>query len=345
MVAGLAGELQRRGHTVLVVVNRHPLTLEDHETVEGVSVRRIAWPSFRAQPVAVLRFLPRVLRAAREFRRAGPRPDVIHVHGVSNQALPLLLAVRRAGAPIVVTTHGETFADANALYERSVVQRLAFRALTGRARRLTAPSKWTAQRTAHLDTRWRQAEIIPNGVDVVPWLGVPSPPPATVGVFAWGRHEYQKGFDVLLRAWPLVRATLPAATLVIGGDGSETSRLRSLATAGVSFAGVLTPPEVRTHLAGARVVVVPSRVEAFGVVAIEALAAGRRLVYTLVGGLPEVVGVAGRGVPPDDPNALALAILAELSSRDAKPGTGHAETFALPRVVDRYEALYRSLAT
>jgi glycosyltransferase involved in cell wall biosynthesis len=127
-------------------------------------------------------------------------------------------------------------------------------------------------------------------------------------VLAVGRLVPEKGFDVLIRS---VAAT--GDPLVIVGDGDIRPALQSLTTstnADVTFAGSVDPAELARDYAAARLVAVPSRREGFGMVAAEALASGRAVVGTRVGGLPDLVtdGVTGTLVAPDDVAALVVAL-------------------------------------
>ena len=126
---------------------------------------------------------------------------------------------------------------------------------------------------------------------------------------AVGRLVPEKGFDTVLRAL----AMLPDATLVLVGDGPERLSLERLSTdlglrGRVTFAGRVDPPW--TSRWRFDVLAMPSRTEAFGLVAVEALLAGIPVVGSRVGGLCEVLtdGETGLLVPVDDPTALAAAI-------------------------------------
>lgn len=126
-----------------------------------------------------------------------------------------------------------------------------------------------------------------------------------------GRLHRQKGQDALLDAWPRVRADLGAAELTLVGDGPERGSLERRAIPGVRFAGESS--EVRTWLAAADVVVLPSRWEGLSLLLLEALACARSVVVTDVQGMREVVGdEAGAVVALGDDRALAAAISARL---------------------------------
>jgi glycosyltransferase involved in cell wall biosynthesis len=147
-------------------------------------------------------------------------------------------------------------------------------------------------------------------------LGVDAGAPVVVYV---GRLVPEKGVDVLLRALPGMLASQPCACLVIAGDGPERPELerlaRELGVAGqVHFVG--TQHDVLPYYRLATVVAVPSRYEPFGLVAVEAMAAGRPVVASRVGGLAETVvdGTTGRQTAPADPQALAEGLLGVLCS-------------------------------
>ena len=176
---------------------------------------------------------------------------------------------------------------------------------------------------------------------------MPSAVPVVLGV---GRVEYMKGFDLLLDAATDPR--LAGVEVVIGGDGAEVERLLAQArTFGIServhLLGRLSPGQVAMAMSHADVVVVPSRREAFGLVALEAWRAGAPLVGTVHGGMPEFVseGVDGLLVDPTDSAALADAVAGLLADpvRAAaltSAGSVRFEAFSWSAVAGRYCDLY-----
>lgn len=166
-----------------------------------------------------------------------------------------------------------------------------------------------------------------------------------------GRNEPRKGVRALLTALESVRLSLPSAVLRSIGAGwspntepSEggavpeqvevASLLRRLTEGGALVPLGLQPDEVvLSEIASATVVVVPSRYESLGLVAIEAARAGVPVVASDVGGLAEVVqdGVSGLLVPPDDPPALASALLRLLCDAELNERLGR-------NARDRYES-------
>jgi glycosyltransferase involved in cell wall biosynthesis len=146
----------------------------------------------------------------------------------------------------------------------------------------------------------------------------------TIGVVA--RLEPPKGVDVFIRALAMIDPSLPWRAEIIG-DGPEGPSLRQLAAQfGVSdrvtFRGYL--PSAGRLLGAFDLVVIPSRLEGFGIAAVEAAAAGRATIATHVGGLPDVVrpGETGWLVPSEDPAAMARAVEVALRSPSIRAEMG-----------------------
>jgi len=159
----------------------------------------------------------------------------------------------------------------------------------------------------------RATELDPEGIE-----GVASP-----HIVAIGRLEQQKGFDILLRAFAIVRFNRPDWSLVIVGDGSERDSLRVLSRflrldAAIYWAGEVANPF--PYYRWADIVVVPSRFEGFPNVALEAMALGNAVICSDCRTGPReltVKGRYGRLVPVGDAGALAREIVALGSSPHA----------------------------
>ena len=177
------------------------------------------------------------------------------------------------------------------------------------------------------------ANLLPDDIiEVIPYFvdrpSEPSGPSSGRTILFAGRIVRDKGLDVLVEALSL-RGDSWSRCLVIG-EGWDENRIRRLANrrgvgAKVVFLGPLPRKEVRDELGKAHVVVVPSRwPEPFGIIGLEAMAAGRPVVASNVGGIPEWLddGRTGILVPPGDAKALAgaLTVLLEDSSRAEQMG-------------------------
>lgn len=343
----LGQHLQRAGAEILVITNRHPPGLARGEQVDGLQVRRLSFTAPGRRPDRILRHVMAQASIDKELTALGPVPDVAHVVCASVQLPRVARWANRRGVPLVITSAGETVMDNGRLYQRSAWMRRELRQAAAGASAMTACSAWTVRETARIAPAFAAATVIYNGVDLDDWQ-MQAPSASSPVVAAWGRHVPQKGFDLLLDAWPRVTAEIPAARLLLGGSGPETGRLRG-AVAGpgsVEFLGPLDRAGVRDLLERSSVAVVPSRIEPFGIVAVEALAAGRGLVYAAGTGLSEAAGGCGRSVDVHDSGALAAGIIAEL--RDPTPavrGRARAAALSWDRLVDDYRLIYDRLST
>ncbi|WP_336728400.1 glycosyltransferase family 4 protein [Cellulosimicrobium cellulans] len=347
--------------------------------VDGVLVRYLPTPQPSSRPGDVARFALAAPSAAVAWGRAfrAFRPDVLHVQCFGPNGAYALGLRTLTRTPLVVSSHGETFADDHAVFEHSRLLRAALERSIGVAGAVTGCSRVVADDLVRFGAP--DAVVVPNGVDLAghdavghdvarhdladhrpeddgaPREPARSGPVREPVVVAVGRIEHVKGFDLLVDAF----ASSPLrdrARLVVVGDGSEAGALRRrVASAGltdrVELPGRLDPSEVAARLAAADVVVVPSRADAAPLVVLEAWRSGRPLVATVRGGPPEIVtdGVDGVLVDPQDTQALATAVLGllddpERAQRIGAAGRRRVEDFTWERVVDRYEDLYAGLA-
>ncbi len=289
----------------------------------SVTWARVAIPSEPA---------PRALwQAARQLRRltTSQRPHILHAHGYL-AGLTAAWALRGLDPrpPLVLTAHvlprppqGEAKAG--------LVQRWAYRWLFRTIDRGVAVSNTIAEALREYspagDDVW---SVIHNGVDLAAYRGkVPAgtkrrelgvdPSAAVVGVVA--RLSAEKGVDVFLKGASLLASELPNVDFVVVGDGPDREALEAMAhelhlTGQLIFLG--RRRDVPEILGVIDVLVVPSREESFGLVALEGLAAGVPTIASEVAGLREILeGVDSvKFVPPDDPEALAAALRRELTT-------------------------------
>lgn len=201
--------------------------------------------------------------------------------------------------------------------------------------------------------------VVPELIDLAHWraaLTAAGPPAAWTPTILTVCHLYpRKSVDRLLRAMPAILSALPAARLRIVGIGPEEDRLRALrAELGIAqvveFLGHIPFEQLVREYRDCALFCLPSRQEGFGIVCLEALAAGRAIVTTRAAALPEVVpdGVAGRLVPPDDIPALATAIIDLLRDRGEAERLGaggqrHVVRYDAPVVAEQFLATIHPL--
>ena len=202
--------------------------------------------------------------------------------------------------------------------------------------------------------------LIYNGIDLVRYdhqepcctlrdeYGM-EPTSPIVGVV--GRLELEKGHPTLLEAWPLVLEACPSAYLLIVGEGSRLDALHDIARAqGIERHVVFTGrrDDIPAVTAAFDVAVLPSYREAQGLTILEAMALSRPVVASNVGGIPEMIedGVTGLLVPPQDPPALAAAIVRVLNDHQLADVLGRAghdlvhDRFCVELMVSAVQGLY-----
>jgi glycosyltransferase involved in cell wall biosynthesis len=176
-------------------------------------------------------------------------------------------------------------------------------------------------------------------------------------VLYFGRLDvFHKGIDTVLRAFARLLPEWPALRLVVAGRGKDAPHVHALVEElrirpSVEMRGAVSDAERRALLGGARVQMMPSRIEGFGMAAAEAMAAGVPLVASTAGSLPEVVAPPEGGVlvPPDDPDQLALAV-AELLRQPrrravlSRSARRSAERFRWDSVAESHLAFLRRIA-
>jgi phosphatidyl-myo-inositol alpha-mannosyltransferase len=197
--------------------------------------------------------------------------------------------------------------------------------------------------------------IVPNGVDVERFAGAqPAELPAGRRMLFVGRLDERKGFRVAVAAFERLARRFPDLLLVAVGDGPEAAAARALPESIRSrmvLVGRVANEDLHGYEAAADVFVAPSvGGETFGVVLVEAMAAGVPVVASDIPGYDEVIR-EGEGllVPPRDPAALAAAVARILDDPPAAKALGDAGrtrsgTYSWESVADRLEAIYEDVA-
>lgn len=344
--ARLLRELDRRGFEIRVLTSLRGADLPEEEEFHGIPVLRLPFREGLqpADPLAIHRLRKRVRSLKDAFA-----PDLVHLDFVGPSCLFHLLTDDRGAPPTLATVQRappEEPAGDGSVAERTL-----------------ASSNWVTYCSEAVRQEWSKwlpelrlrDSVIENAVDA----SGPDPSPVSLDpphLVCLGRLVAEKGFDLAIEAVRMLRETHPDVRLTVAGDGDRREALEDAVRHGglsddVHFIGWVSPDEVPELLATATVVLVPSRTEAFGLVAAEAAMAGRPVVASDVGGLAGVVehGRTGILVEPDDAGRLAWAVRRMLEDPEATRRMGReARSAALDRFswqvhVDDYERLYRNL--
>ncbi|HIG01123.1 MAG TPA: glycosyltransferase family 1 protein [Myxococcales bacterium] len=354
----LAAELVRRGHRVTVVTERRDPAWPPREDIQGIRIRRLtSWNRPKLQTVSGIFFLALFLLShARRF-------DVIHVHQYGWCSTVAIILGRMLGRPVVLklTSTGPQgiVATLNLLHGTGFHVRLH--------RRLSAciaTSERARKEVIELGLVADRVHLIPNGLDTRAFV------PALGGARSDARRQLglgdeplaitvchirpEKNLPMLLDAWKRVQTLLPAARLIIVGDGPGMTDLKDRVERLGLQGAVLLPgayPDPRPWYAVADLFVLSSANEGLSNSLMEALSSGLPMVSTRVSGSEDVIAAADIGllVPLDDAQALGEAAAEILGSpeRALKCGVRAREyaeaNYSLTAVADKVEALYRLL--
>ena len=274
------------------------------------------------------------------------KPALVEVH--NRPDIARFLARRFPATPVCLVLHNDPQGMRHA---RSPTERAS---LLSAVARVVTVSAWLRGRLLEgVPSPDRPPTVLPNCIDLASMP--PEPPSCDPTILFAGRVVSDKGADGFVRACALALPDLPGWTGKIigadrfGPDSPETPWLRALRpqaeAAGVVMEGYRPHAEVLSAMARAAMVVVPSRwPEPFGLTALEAMAAGAPLLCSLRGGLAEIATGVAVPIDPDDPQAIAAAMVA--LARDparraalAAAGRARAEDFALPQAAAALDAL------
>ncbi|MGA8664573.1 MAG: glycosyltransferase family 4 protein [Thermoplasmata archaeon] len=362
-VLEVARRLKRMGEDVTVYAS----DLEDEATwvrrsdyrpvVDGVPVLRFP---IRKRLIPGLT-LPMMIGLVDALSRSGS--DVIHAHSHRyGHVLEAAAVAERRGIPLVVSTHYHPADRGEPAWKRGMlrIQDVGFGATAYRVARVLVVE---TEREAGLVREFAPADrvrVIPPGIDLAAWAepARDRPPPGLPPEYFvfFGRLAPNKGLPVLVEALARLEPRTRRPLVFLGPDWGMRTQLESLARRlGIGdlliFLGWLDDRSAaRAVVRGAAALVLPSEWEAFGLVLLEAMAAGTPIVATSVGGVPEVLdrGRVGRLVPYGSVADLASAMSAVLEDREGtreqvRRATERVQGFDWTRAAERHVELYREI--
>jgi len=353
-VATISTELVRRGHDVTVVTSRRDRTLPEREEFQGIHVRRV-----KTRGV----WLRTPIAPATKAVLASMEADIVHAH--SPPPLTSYYAAKasaRRRVPFTITYHCDIEVPSvfGPLIESVYRHTLEYSTMRRADRIIVTTATYAATSRAV----WRfNPVVIPNAVDLEKFRPERDGRPIRERfgirggesmVLFVGRMVAHKGIENIIEA---ARSVAYAKFLLVGG-GPELESLRRLAarlgvTDRVIFTDQVSREDLPPYFAACDLFVLPSvsRLEAFGIVALEAMASGKPVVVSDIPGVREVItdgreGLLADPVNPEDLGAKIRILLADDRKRSAMGNAGRekvATNFSVKIVVDRIEALYRGL--
>ncbi|MPZ14725.1 MAG: glycosyltransferase [Chloroflexi bacterium] len=344
-ITHLAREFQRQGHDAHIMAPyTGGLPLES-----PAPFHRLGTPvSIPANgSVARISLGPRLGSEVKQILASGAF-DIVHLHEPLLPALPLAV-LRASRATNVGTFHAYRRSNVAYFYGKPIL-RYFFSKLHGRIAVSGCARDFVAE---HFPGSYR---IIPNGIDYERFTR-PSPPisefnDGRVNILFVGRLEKRKGLSYLLRAWGHVHQEFPNARLVVVGGGGALKHYRNFVkdrqSDGIIFTGEVSDEDLPRYYHTADIFCAPSTgQESFGIVLLEAMAAGRAIVSTTIPGYREVISHDKEGllVEPKDAAGLTAALIhliadANLRRRLGEEGRKTAAAYAWNRVAERVVEYY-----
>jgi glycosyltransferase involved in cell wall biosynthesis len=327
-------------------------------TVDGVPVRR--FPVYKRLVPGLT--MPMMVGLIDALAESGA--DVIHAHSHRyGHVLQAAAVADRRRIPLVVSLHYHPADRREPPLKRGLLrmQDVGFGMTAYRVARALVVQTGREGRLAAEFAPSRKLRVIPPGIDLASWdhpeqdrtdgLDLP----AEYLLFV-GRVASNKGLPQLIDALAALEADTARPLVIMGRDWGaraeieERARTRGVADRVRFLDHVADPAQYRGVIRGARVLVLPSEWEAFGLVLLEAMAAGTPIVATAVGGVPDVLdeGRAGRLVAYGDPAALAEAVRSvfqdpETTRRLVRTASAHVRAFDWYETAARHRALYREV--
>lgn len=325
-VHALGRHLAAAGHEV-VVLCRQPMGTDasTHPTTDAVvdGVRVVAVAEDPVHLVFTDDLVAWTLALGHALLRAGLAlgwtPEVVHAHDWL-VAHPAVALTEHWDVPLVSTVHA-TEAGRHSGWISAPLNRTVHSVehwLASCSDAIITCSRAMRSEVTDLYQPRASVTVLHNGIDT---HRVPVRPrcPEPGRLLFLGRLEHEKGVQDLLAALARIRRSHPGTRLVVAGTGTQAGWLRERArghrvSRAVTWAGHLEADAIADELARAAVLVVPSRYEPFGIVALEGAAARTPVVASTAGGLDEAVldGVSGLSFPVGDVAALAVAVVAVL---------------------------------
>lgn len=343
-VIELAEVFISRGHEVRVLAPAAPDTdLPDYVDSAGPA---LAIPYNGS--VSRVNFSPKALRRLRRWI-ADNAFDVLHVHEPNAPSLSMLSLMVATG-PIVTTFHTattkslwlSTFDSMLRQYRERIAGKIAVSELARR---------W------QMESLGNDAVEIPNGINVAQFAEAPPldgyPRPGRTLVFLGRFDEPRKGIDILMRALPRIVEQYPDIAVLVVGDGNERALARRAGElAGhIEFLGMVDDETKARALRSADVYVAPNLGgESFGIVLVEAMAAGAAVVASDLVAFSRVLddGAAGVLVETGSPVALAEAVIELLDDDETRGalverGRLRADRYDWSRIADQIETVYETV--
>lgn len=300
VVQELALQYIESGHQTYIITNRYPKRLPRHEILDGIPISRFFFIYPKLEYLqrrrldlwfAGIFFFPLTLIKLGFFIFSF-HPDIVNLHYLGAPSFFVRILASFLPFKLVVSLHG---GDVTSEPYRSKFNYWVFRSLLQKADYVTACSSVLLEEAKQIVPNVaNKITMINNGVNVSLFRSIKPYVAANPYIFSVGQLAAHKGFDILIKAFSLIANEYPLINLLIAGSGECEHNLDNLIvenklTKRVFLLGSQKREQVASIMRGSIAVIIPSLKESFGIVALEAWAAGKPILASRVGGLAEVL--------------------------------------------------------
>jgi len=337
-------------------IDLHLITFEEDEAIK----KFCSFHTLKKSKIKVIGRIFDVLSIKKEITEISP--DIIHVQG---QALWYLIMSPsfyklKTKYPIISTIHGiskieQKYRGIHPLIIKinSYIEGITLRKIPN----IIVCSSWMKDMVRNISNKPDNIYIIPNGIDLEEiqksgskLININSP-----SIFFVGVLEKVKGMDTLLKAIPFIKKSIPDIYVYIAGSGPLENKLKSLAKKldieeNIKFLGFVSEDEKYAYYKSVDVCVFPSRYEPFGIVLLEAMACGKPVITSNVGGIPFVVEDGKTGLLFESENVEDLAEKIVILLKDEKlrrkmgdAGLERVKEFTWNKITEQTVEVYREI--
>ena len=342
----LIRSLQKRNYEFTVVTCHTGHNLPDESMHGGIRIFR--FPFHKLLVERNMEKIRLLIRDIAELKKS-IKPDIIHINSSQPSVFFHQHTHESNTVPVVFNIHEPpSFASGrNSLMGR----------MLEKADWVVAVSKAMLEEACEIVPEIEpRASVIYNALKPPPLKPSPLPFKKPV-VLCIGRIVIEKGFDLAIDAFPLIREKFPGLSMVFAGDGPLRRELeqrvsKSAFHEAITFTGWIEPEKIPELINMATIILIPSRWnEPFGLVALQAAHMARPVVASRVGGLPEIIvqGKTGELVQKNNSKAIAESLISLLENREKAVQMGRAarkralQLFDIRKFSNEYDALYQRL--
>lgn len=357
-VMDLALELQKLGNHTCVIADKTPTTLPSHESVNGIPVYRLRFPYILPNPKNILSMIARSIPLVHDIGRIidTHKVDIINAHFAIHPVFyaNLTKIFYPNHVPVVATLHGS---DVYILPKINLIGKILLQVNLSWSDRVIVHSMALLKEAETYSKVRDKSHIIPNGINANEFATSNSSLilQRRSYILSVGRFVNHKGFDTLIEASNLLHKICPEIKVLVAGYGPEKQTyihlIRKLGLE--SVIDVIDSPErkkIIELMKNCTIFVLPSRSEGMPLVLLEALAAGKAIIATSVGAIPEIIeeGINGLIVEAEDPVQLADAMHKLITERDLrikmeKRNLEKAKRYQWPTIAKAYIRVFKKV--